>query len=278
MTSQTRVSARIGGRYGKSRKCNHNHTHNHHNHNRHNRNRNQSRRIMAGGAFAAVKEYFGVVSIPLQILNAKRSGQDLIHNVNQIHKFYEYCAAMNVSTIECVPLRKRFTNALAELRKYMDFIIRSAIPIKYVAYAQGRIFGGNDNVLKDIEDINKLITETGVAPPTFMSKISSMLSTLTDIGMITMFADWYRYELYILATNLNTIMSEIVHSNITLQCAITRDLIDKTGKLITASKAAVSKTAATAAAAASRSSALPNASSQRFKRGDFRVLTLLGDK
>ena len=262
MTRRTRVRARIGGgrrtRYRRSR----------------NRNRNQSRRIMVGGAFAAVKEYFGAVSIPLQILNAKRAGQDLIHNVNQIHKFYAYCATMNVSTIECAPLRKRFTDALAELGKCVDFIIRSAIPIKYVAYAQGRTFGGNDSVLKDIEDINKLIIETGVAPPTFMSKISGMVGTLTNIGMITMFADWYRYELYILATNLNTVVSEILHSNITLQCAISRDLIDKTGNLITASKAAVSKTATTAA----RRGAMSNASPQRFKRGDFRVLTLLGDK
>lgn len=273
MTRRTRARARVGGsRYrrsisGVSQKRNRN------------INRNQSRRIMAGGAFAAVKGYFDTVSIPLQILNAKRAGQDLIHNVNQIHKFYAYCATMNVSTIECAPLRKRFTDALAELGKCVDFIIRSTIPIKYVAYAQGRTFGGNDNVLKDIEEINKLIIETGVAPPTFMSKISGMVGTLTNIGMITMFADWYRYELYILATNLNTIVSEILHSNITLQCAISRDLIDKTGKLITASKVAVSKTAIAAARRETMSSsASSNASPQQFKRGDFRVLTLLGDK
>lgn len=275
MTRRTRVRARIGGRWyrrsiisGVSQKRNRN------------INRNQSRRIMAGGAFAAVKGYFETVSIPLQILNAKRAGQDLIHNVNQIHKFYAYCATMNVSTIECAPLRKRFTDALAELGKCVDFIIRSTIPIKYVAYAQGRTFGGNDNVLKDIEEINKLIIETGVAPPTFMSKISGMVGTLTNIGMITMFADWYRYELYILATNLNTIVSEILHSNITLQCAISRDLIDKTGKLITASTSSSTSKATTAAARRGMmsSSASSNASPQRFKRGDFRVLTLLGDK
>jgi hypothetical protein len=188
---------------------------------------------------------------------------------------------MNVSTIECPSLRKRFTDAVAELGKYIDFIIRSTIPIKLVAYAQGRTFGGNDNVLKDIEDINKLIIKTGVSPPSFLSKLSGMIGTLTDITMIAMFADWYRYELYILATNLNTIVSEILHSNITLQCAISRDLIDKTGKLIAASSSS-SKSATTASATAHRRSAMSSSASsaapQRFKRGDFKVLaTLLDD-
>lgn len=244
------------------------------------RNRNKSRRIMAGGAFAAVKGYYNTLSMPMQIIDAKRAGQDLIHNVNQIHKFYAYCATINVSTIECAQLRRRFTDALAELGKYVDFIIRSTIPIKYVAYAQGRAFGGNDNVLKDIEEMNKIIIETGVAPPTFMSKLPGMVDTLTNIGMITMFADWYRYELYILATNLNTIVSEILHSNMTMQCAISRDLIDKTGKLISASASSSSKAAAAAVRRSAMSSSASNTSPppQRFKRGDFRVLTLLGDK
>ena len=245
----------------------------------------KSRHRFTGGAFAAINGLYDSVSIPLKVADAKRAGQDLIHNVNQIHKFYAYCASMNVSTIECPSLRKRFTDAVAELGKYIDFIIRSTIPIKCVAYAQGRTFGGNDNVLKDIEDINKLIIKTGVSPPSFLSKLSGMIGTLTDIGMITMFADWYRYELYILATNLNTIVSEILHSNITLQCAISRDLLDKTGKLIAASSssaASSSKSATTASATAYRRSAMSSsatsAAPQRFKRGDFKVLTLLDDK
>ena len=129
--------------------------------------------------------------------------------------------------------------------------------------------------------------KTGVSPPSFLSKLSGMIGTLTDIGMITMFADWYRYELYILATNLNTIVSEILHSNITLQCAISRDLLDKTGKLIAASSSSSSassksKSATTASATAYRRSAMSSsatsAAPQRFKRGDFKVLTLLDDK
>jgi len=241
---------------------------------------NKSMHWFTGGAFAAVNGLYDSVSMPLKVADAKRAGQDLIHNVNQIHKFYAYCASMNVSTIECPSLRKRFTDAVAELGKYIDFIIRSTIPIKLVAYAQGRTFGGNDNVLKDIEDINKLIIKTGVSPPSFLSKQSGMIGTLTDISMIAMFADWYRYELYILATNLNTIVSEILHSNITLQCAISRDLIDKTGKLIAASSSSSSSKSATTASrrSAMSSSAASSAAPQRFKRGDFKVLTLLDDK
>ena len=189
----------------------------------------------------------------LGVLNEKRCKENvesLIHEVNLAYNFLLFCNTIELETIACAKLKTKFIKARTKLHLFINTIVESTILIKLFEKAQAYVLGKNQNIEEDIAEIENIIQrnikqkieqpESNV-PQSFKTKIwkvfswiSATTTTLSSIMWVSIYASYYRNELNILVTIMNSITTELLNSRISppTLCANTNNILSVSGKLL----------------------------------------------
>jgi hypothetical protein len=197
-------------------------------------------------AFAIISKTAEYVSDAAAI---KYNIESLIHEVNIAYNFLLFCNTIEPETIVCVKIKKKFVNARLKLHLFVNTIAESTILIKLFEKAQSYILGRNQNIEEDMAEIENII-QTNIKqklkapvpniPKSFKDKLWKSLGWVSDkstqvlnIYWISRFASYYRSELNILVTIMNTIVTEILNSRISPGgCANKHNILSVSGQLL----------------------------------------------
>ena len=183
----------------------------------------------------------------------KQNVESLIHEVNIAYNFLLFCNTIDPETIVCDKIKKKFVNERLKLHLFINTIAESTILIKLFEKAQAYILGENQNIEKDMAEIENII-QTNIkdklkdklkdpesnVPKSLKDKLWKSLGWISDkstkvlnIYWVSRFASYYRTELNILVTIMNTIVSEILNSRISPDsCANIRNILSVSGQLL----------------------------------------------
>lgn len=190
-----------------------------------------------------------VVNIASQAAVIKENVESLIHEVNLAYNFLLFCNTIELETIVCAKIKTKFINARTKFHLFINTIVESTILIKLFEKAQAYVLGKNKNIDEDIAEIENIIQrnvkqkieqpESNV-PKSFKAKIwkvfawiSDTTTTLSSIMWVSIYASYYRNELNILVTIMNSITTELLNSRISpILCGNTNNILSVSGKLL----------------------------------------------
>jgi uncharacterized membrane protein YgcG len=179
----------------------------------------------------------------------KYNVESLIHEVNVAYNFLLFCNTIDSQTIVCAKIKTKFINARAKLHLFINTIAESTILIKLFEKAQAYVLGKNQNIEEDMAEIEnivqtnikqKLEESQSTVPKSFKEKLWKSLGWVSDkstkvlnIYWVSRFASYYRTELNILVTIMNTIATEILNSRISHEsCSNIHNILSVSGQLL----------------------------------------------
>ena len=158
-------------------------------------------------------------SYVLGLPGMSRAAMSLLHDTNIAFEFYTYCNNIDVQQfrvgaveggvsepkkISLTPDKiDRFNDGILKLKQFLTTIINSAVLPKMFGYGYAKATG-NKNLYE------KILTEFSTINERINGEKLSTLGGVANEGMITMWGDWYRYELNIHVTNLSTMVQEMI--------------------------------------------------------------------
>ena len=204
-------------------------------------------------AIAAIK---GVANIASQVANIasqasviKQTVENLIHEVNVAYNFLLFCNTIDSETIVCAKIKKKFINVRLKLHLFINTIAESTLLIKLFEKAQAYVSGKNQNIEEDMAEIENII-QTNIkeklkepesnVPKSFKDKlwkslgwVSDKSTQLSNIWWVSTCASNIRYELNILVTIMNAIVTEILNSRISPgSCGNKHNILSVSGQLL----------------------------------------------
>ena len=185
------------------------------------------------------------VAWPLAIYDTQRATKALVKNINEVYKFYLYCKTINKGNIDCPDLLRRFTYALHQLGKNIKVLIESGIVAKIIKIIDSKLT--KSEFAREVDELNKIITE--LSKESDLAKPSTFINRASNTIMVGVYADWYRYELYIYANNLHMIVSEIMSVKLSGMCVSEADILHESGEMVRHSEIPAASAAVTAYAA-----------------------------
>ena len=183
-----------------------------------NRTRNMRRNVKrrrlskrSGGIGSLVREVGSIVTpnyaTPFVAADMTRATAALVRNTNQAYRFYKHCRAI-LPSIHQGELKHLFETGVNDLEAALDNVLHTSFLTKYGAILRGTVLR-DVNIKTDLrifeENLKHHKSRTRTNP--------SMLAKIYNASLIFKWADWYRYELNMLKTNLLALISEITMFN-----------------------------------------------------------------
>lgn len=181
-----------------------------------NRKHNELKLNQHGGIFGTLSDYAistwtaitsAWVSTPLTIFNITRMSVSLIEDTNHAYNYYRYATTIDVDRLHLPQVTKdRFLQAKYKLNEMLVYIKNSKIGIRLCGIAYANYTKDQSAYYKEVAALNEIEESTSnTLHPTRIKQIF-------DVGMVTFYGDWYRYELNILLTRLVAVVNEIIAS------------------------------------------------------------------
>jgi hypothetical protein len=173
-----------------------------------------------GGIFRTLSDYAistwnaitsAWVSTPLTIFNITRMSVSIIEDTNHAYHYYRYATTIDVDKLHLPQVTKdRFLEAKHKLNEMLVYIKNSKIGIRLCGIAYANYTKNQSAYDREVAALNEIEESTSnTLHPTRIKQIF-------DVGMVTFYGDWYRYELNILLTRLVAVVNEIIASFVRL--------------------------------------------------------------
>lgn len=152
-----------------------------------------------------------------------RAAMSLLHDTNRAFEFYTYCKQIDIDGLagaggeggggggagaDAVTI-ERFNDLTMKLGQFLTTIINSAVISKLIGAGYAQVTGKNEEYRKILKEFSELHYKIGDSVAGTGAG-ASLPSTALNVGMITAWGDWYRYELNIHMTNLMSVVNKMI--------------------------------------------------------------------
>jgi len=173
-----------------------------------------------GGIFGTLSDYAistwntitsAWVTTPLAIYNITRMSVSIIEDTNHAYNYYRYATTIDVDRLHLPQVTKdRFLEAKHKLNEMLVYIKHSKIGIRLCGIAYANYTQNQSAYNREVAALNEIEESTSnTLHPT-------RIKQFFDVSMVTLYSDWYRYELNILLTRLVAVVNEIIASFVRL--------------------------------------------------------------
>ena len=134
-----------------------------------------------------------------------RSSGDLVKDAGNAYYLYRYAMSIEIGDMKPAPsleLKQRFISARDALGKMLMTINNSGFTIRIFGIAYAKMNGRMADFRREVDALAEIYK--------YDENVPRLNWKTMDIANLTMFADWYRYEIVILVGNLNSILIELI--------------------------------------------------------------------